>query len=151
MIREFRSARELLALGFSRVAVDDIRSSFDQEDIWDNIEYLQFGESRVDAALIADVAALQAEVDALKALVSSFLGVIPNDVMAPTYVDQTEFDASAIVSGVFDVVRIGIAQTGAQTATFTATNKPGSNTAAPTNWLTIDIGGTPYHIPLFGD
>ena len=38
---------------------------------------------------------------------------------------------------------------GAQTATFTATNKPGSGTTAPTKWLPITCDGTTYYIPLW--
>ncbi len=40
--------------------------------------------------------------------------------------------------------------TGAQTATFTATNKPGSGTNGPTTWLPYVYNGTTYYIPLFG-
>jgi hypothetical protein len=38
---------------------------------------------------------------------------------------------------------------GAQTATFTATNKPGSGTTAPTKWLPITCDGATYYIPLW--
>ena len=41
------------------------------------------------------------------------------------------------------------ATTGAHTATFSATNKPGSGTTAPTNWLPISCDGTLYYIPLW--
>lgn len=41
--------------------------------------------------------------------------------------------------------------TGAQTATFVATNKPGTGTAAPVSWLEIQTGGaTLGYIPIFG-
>jgi hypothetical protein len=40
--------------------------------------------------------------------------------------------------------------TGAQIATFSATNKPGSGTAGPTLWLPVQVSGTTYYIPLFG-
>jgi hypothetical protein len=40
--------------------------------------------------------------------------------------------------------------TGAQTATFSATNKPGAGTAGPTTWLPITVSGTTYYIPCFG-
>jgi hypothetical protein len=39
--------------------------------------------------------------------------------------------------------------TGAQTATFSATNKPGSGTTAPTKWLPITCDGTQYYLPLW--
>ena len=38
---------------------------------------------------------------------------------------------------------------GTQTATFTATNKPGSGTTAPTKWLPITCDGATYYIPLW--
>jgi hypothetical protein len=38
---------------------------------------------------------------------------------------------------------------GTQTATFTATNKPGSGTTAPSNWLPIKCDGATYYIPLW--
>lgn len=38
---------------------------------------------------------------------------------------------------------------GAQTATFTATNKPGSGTTAPTKWLPIQCDGALYYLPLW--
>ena len=41
------------------------------------------------------------------------------------------------------------ATTGAQTATFTATNKPGTATTAPTKWLPINLDGTKYYIPCW--
>ena len=41
------------------------------------------------------------------------------------------------------------ATTGAQIATFTATNKPGTGTTAPTKWLPINLDGTKYYIPCW--
>jgi len=41
------------------------------------------------------------------------------------------------------------ATTGAQTATFTATNKPGIATSAPVAWLPIKCDGTVYYTPLW--
>lgn len=41
------------------------------------------------------------------------------------------------------------ATTGAQTATFSATNKPGSGTTAPTKWLPVALDGTTYYIPCW--
>ncbi len=38
---------------------------------------------------------------------------------------------------------------GTQTATFTATNKPGSGTTAPTKWLPITCDSATYYIPLW--
>lgn len=39
--------------------------------------------------------------------------------------------------------------TGAQTATFSATNKPGTGTTAPSLWWRVSAGGTIYYIPLW--
>jgi hypothetical protein len=38
---------------------------------------------------------------------------------------------------------------GTQTATFAATNKPGSATTAPTKWLPITCDGATYYLPLW--
>ena len=38
---------------------------------------------------------------------------------------------------------------GSQTATFTATNKPGTATTAPTKWLPMTADGATYYIPLW--
>jgi hypothetical protein len=38
---------------------------------------------------------------------------------------------------------------GAQTATFVATNKPGSGTTAPSKWLPIQCDGALYYLPLW--
>jgi hypothetical protein len=38
---------------------------------------------------------------------------------------------------------------GTQTATFSATNKPGSGTTAPTKWLPIQCDGSLYYLPLW--
>jgi hypothetical protein len=38
---------------------------------------------------------------------------------------------------------------GTQTATFTATNKPGSGTTPPTKWLPITADGATYYLPLW--
>jgi hypothetical protein len=38
---------------------------------------------------------------------------------------------------------------GTQTATFAATNKPGSGTTAPTKWLPIQCDSATYYIPLW--
>jgi hypothetical protein len=38
---------------------------------------------------------------------------------------------------------------GANTATFSATNKPGSATTAPTKWLPITCDGVVYYLPLW--
>lgn len=48
-------------------------------------------------------------------------------------------------------IQFGATATGAQTATFVATNKPGSGTAAPIAWLPVlTAGGTQGYIPIFG-
>jgi hypothetical protein len=38
---------------------------------------------------------------------------------------------------------------GVQTATFAATNKPGTGTTAPTKWLPLTCDGATYYIPLW--
>ena len=38
---------------------------------------------------------------------------------------------------------------GAQTATFSATNKPGSGTTSPSKWLPITCDGATYYLPLW--
>jgi hypothetical protein len=38
---------------------------------------------------------------------------------------------------------------GAQTATFVATNKPGSGTTAPSKWLPITCDGSTFYLPLW--
>ena len=38
---------------------------------------------------------------------------------------------------------------GTQTATFTATNKPGTAMTAPTNWLPISCDGATFFLPLW--
>lgn len=39
--------------------------------------------------------------------------------------------------------------TGAQTATFVATNKPGVGTTSPDKWLALNLDGTIHYIPCF--
>lgn len=46
---------------------------------------------------------------------------------------------------------VGGTTTGAQTATFIATNKPGAATGAPTLWLRVVVSGTTFWIPLFAN
>ncbi len=47
-------------------------------------------------------------------------------------------------------IALSTAIVGTQTATFTATNKPGSGTTAPTKWLPIQLdGGALYYTPLW--
>ena len=38
---------------------------------------------------------------------------------------------------------------GAQTATFTASNKPGTGTTTPDTWITVYIGGVAHYIPAW--
>lgn len=48
------------------------------------------------------------------------------------------------------VIRVNTqATTGAQTASFSATNKPGAASGSPQKWLPINADGTTYYIPLF--
>lgn len=41
------------------------------------------------------------------------------------------------------------ATTGAQTATFAASNKPGSGTTGPDKWIPINLDGTTHYVPAF--
>jgi filamentous hemagglutinin len=60
--------------------------------------------------------------------------------------------AGTVVSGNAGSLQLNnLATTGAQTATFVATNKPGSATGAPTNWLRVKVGATTYWIPMFAN
>jgi hypothetical protein len=43
------------------------------------------------------------------------------------------------------------ATTGTQTATFTATNKPGTATSGPAGWLPVQCDGVQYYTPIFFD
>lgn len=61
----------------------------------------------------------------------------------------TQVIITGALAGTPAVVVGTCATTGIQTATFTATNKPGSGTTAPTNWLPIICDGTTYYIPLW--
>lgn len=63
--------------------------------------------------------------------------------------DGTTFK-SCTTAGTWNDIASGPSITGAQTATFVATNKPGSGTAGPTGWLAYTAGATTYYIPLFG-
>ncbi len=48
-------------------------------------------------------------------------------------------------------LKFGGSTTGAQTATFAATNKPGSGTAGPIAWIPVlTAGGTQGYVPVFG-
>ncbi len=62
-------------------------------------------------------------------------------------------DSYALLLGpVGNTAYLGISNsgtTGSQTATFTATNKPGSSTSAVTNWVPIEMGGATYYMPVF--
>lgn len=42
-----------------------------------------------------------------------------------------------------------VVSVGSNTATFSATNKPGSGTTAPSKWLPINADGTTYYLPLW--
>jgi hypothetical protein len=46
-------------------------------------------------------------------------------------------------------IKIANGTTGAQTATFTATNKPGNFTSGPVKWLPVLVGSTTYYAPCF--
>jgi hypothetical protein len=44
---------------------------------------------------------------------------------------------------------VGQASTGAQSAIFTATNKPGTEAGAPAKWLAVTLDGTTHYIPCW--
>ena len=52
-------------------------------------------------------------------------------------------------TGILRFVGTGQYTTGAQTATFSATNKPGTTSSGPTQWLTVNLGGVIFYIPCF--
>jgi hypothetical protein len=51
--------------------------------------------------------------------------------------------------GAATLIANGSVLAGTQTATFTATNKPGGGTTAPSKWLPIQCDGSLYYIPLW--
>ena len=59
------------------------------------------------------------------------------------------FTVSATAAGAAGVEVNSSATTGTQTATFSATNKPGTTTSGPTKWLPIVCDGVTYYMPLF--
>lgn len=52
-------------------------------------------------------------------------------------------------AGAAAIIANGTVVVGTQTATFTATNKPGSGTTAPTKWLPITCDGATFYLPLW--
>lgn len=56
---------------------------------------------------------------------------------------------SAPLPGASAIVVNTSATTGAQTATFTATNKPGTATSTPAGWLPITCDGVQYYAPIW--
>lgn len=62
------------------------------------------------------------------------------------------FEGSSTIFGVSgsEIITIDtVPTTGAQTATFAATNKPGTATGAPTKWLPVKLATVQYYIPMF--
>jgi hypothetical protein len=60
-------------------------------------------------------------------------------------------DLGIVIGGSLAMSINGVSTTGTQTATFSATNKPGSGTAGPISWLpVVTSGGTTGYIPIFG-
>ena len=58
---------------------------------------------------------------------------------------------SSTIAGQNALIINSSATTGAQTATFAATNKPGTATSAPTAWLPLVCDGVQYYMPLWFD
>lgn len=56
---------------------------------------------------------------------------------------------SSVVAGNSTIIVNSSATTGAQTATFTATNKPGTATSSPAGWLPITCDGVQYYTPIW--
>jgi hypothetical protein len=52
-------------------------------------------------------------------------------------------------AGAAALIANGTVVAGSQTATFTATNKPGSGTTAPSKWLPVTADGSTYYMPLW--
>jgi hypothetical protein len=61
----------------------------------------------------------------------------------------TPLKISSTLSGQPALIINSSATTGTQTATFAATNKPGTATSSPAGWLPIICDGTVYYIPIW--
>lgn len=57
--------------------------------------------------------------------------------------------ATAFSPGVSEVSLANTGTTGAKTATFTASNKPGPAATSPTQWMPITVNGVQYYIPMW--
>lgn len=86
--------------------------------------YLGYGDSTITGAVISDFC------------------------LAPGAAGKIKFGTPG---GAAEILSLSaVAAVGAQSATFVATNKPGTGTAGPTNWLPVTVGATTYYIPMFG-
>lgn len=75
-------------------------------------------------------------------------GSVAGDVCIRAQLGNIKFST---VAGTHAISINGATATGVQTATFSATNKPGSATAAPIQWLPVlTAAGTQGYIPIFG-
>jgi hypothetical protein len=64
-------------------------------------------------------------------------------------IGTTPLRLNGIAPGVSTLIINNAATTGAQTATFAATNKPGTSTSAPAGWLPITCDGVQYYTPIW--
>lgn len=62
---------------------------------------------------------------------------------------QSPLQISSTLAGQSALIINSSATTGVQTATFTATNKPGTATSSPAGWLPITCDGVQYYIPIW--
>jgi hypothetical protein len=62
---------------------------------------------------------------------------------------STPLRLNGTVPGASTLIVNSAATTGAQTATFAATNKPGTSTSAPAGWLPITCDGVQYYTPIW--
>lgn len=77
----------------------------------------------------------------------TFLG----DVGIGLYHNAADSSLGVTIGGASAIQINGISTTGVRTATFSATNKPGSGTAGPISWLPVlTAGGIQGWIPIFG-
>lgn len=84
-------------------------------------------------------------------IVDSVGGVAAHQVNANDVVVNSNNGLLIAGAGTLQMVGANQFSTGARTANFTATNKPGASNSAPTQWLKIKLNGFYFWIPCFPD
>ena len=69
--------------------------------------------------------------------------------LTATVAGQSPLEISSTLAGQSTLIINNSVTTGAQTATFTATNKPGTATSSPAGWLPITCDGVQYYMPIW--